>query len=216
MGSEVVIMIQPNCPSAWKWHSLFVADLINIIRPVSVVELGVHWGFSYLTMCETVKKLNIDCRCYGIDTWLGDNFTGRYGSEVYDFVVRENEKYAAFSQLIRLPFDAATESFRCGSIDIIHFDGSHDYPSVKNDWHKWSPMLTNRGIALFHDTQEDGMGVKKMFAELSNSYRHFEFEFCHGLGVLAVGQELSLPGLFDNHGQILSSWYGKRAKKIYG
>jgi hypothetical protein len=51
--------------------------------------------------------------------------------------------------------------------------------------------LSDRGIIMFHDTQErgEGYGVWKFWAEVKSKYPSFEFEHSHGLGVILVGEK---------------------------
>jgi hypothetical protein len=69
-------------PSAWMEHIPFGMFLIDILRPKTVVELGTHYGVSYCAFCQAVKELEIETRCYAVDTWQGDPQAGFYGPEV--------------------------------------------------------------------------------------------------------------------------------------
>jgi predicted O-methyltransferase YrrM len=181
--------------SAWTEHAPFACWLVEAMRPRSIVELGVHNGFSYFVLCQAARALALETRCFGIDRWTGDDQTGFYDDEVYDAVSRHNRRYEDFSRLIRMDFSDARDLFAEGSIDLLHIDGFHSYEAVRRDFETWLPKLSDRGVILFHDTAEfgAGFGVHRLWAELSDElYPHFAFTHGHGLGVLGVGAKL--PG----------------------
>lgn len=188
--------------SAWIQHAPFAFWLVNATHPENVVELGVHYGYSYFAFCQAVQQLKLSARCYGVDTWMGDEHSGFYGEEVFHKVNTHNEqKYSGFSHLIRATFDNALKHFQDKSIDILHIDGRHFYQDVKHDFETWRPKLSDRGIVLFHDTcvKEKNFGVFTLWEELRQLYPHFEFVHGHGLGVLGVGKLIpaKLRLLFD-------------------
>jgi methyltransferase family protein len=178
--------------SAWIEHAPFSFWLVNALKPSSIVELGVYYGYSYLTFCQAVRDLNLSSRCFGIDTWRGDEQTGTYGEDVYEQLCRDNGRYAAFSRLIHSTFDDAYDQFADGSIDLLHIDGCHFYEAVRHDFEKWRIKLSDRAVVLFHDTNEPDFGVFKLWAELRTRYRHFEFLHGHGLGALGFGKNLPI------------------------
>lgn len=81
--------------SAWLGHRPFGRWIVDALRPESFVELGVHNGTSFLTICDAVQRSGFHCPCYGIDTWKGDEHTGSYSAEVYknlsEYVVGQYE-----------------------------------------------------------------------------------------------------------------------------
>ena len=160
--------------------------LVDALRPRTIVELGVHNGFSYFAMCQAVRRLHLDTRCFAIDSWGGDEHAGYYGEEVYQQACGYNCRlWRTFRSLIRSDFadacehvsptarstccisTASTPMRRCGMISRA-----------------WLPKLSGRGIVLFHDTAEYGtaFGVHRLWDELRARYPHFEFEHGHGLG----------------------------------
>jgi hypothetical protein len=183
------------CDSAWIEHAPFAFWLVEAHRPATVVELGSHWGFSFFAFCQAVHALELATRCFAVDTWLGDEHAGWYGEEVFASVRERNEThYAAFAGLVRATFDEAAPRFANGSIDLLHIDGRHFYEDVRHDFELWLPKLSARGVVVFHDTavHERGFGVHRLWAELRQTYPHFEFFHGHGLGILGVGAEIGM------------------------
>ena len=181
--------------SAWLEHAPFAFWLTAALRPRSVVELGVHRGFSYFAFCQAVRRLRLDTRCFAIDHWVGDAHAGFYGADVYRDVCRHNRRYAGFSRLIRSDFADASHMFADGTIDLLHIDGCHTYEAVRRDFETWLPKLSERGVVLLHDTAEyrKDFGVYLLWDELRERCPHFEFVHGHGLGVVGIGSELPQP-----------------------
>ncbi|MHB1207362.1 MAG: rhamnan synthesis F family protein, partial [Rhodospirillaceae bacterium] len=140
--------------------------------------------------CQAIKHLNLDTRCFAVDTWQGDEHAGFYSEEFFNRVSDHNAAhYAAFSRLVRSTFDEALAHFSDGSIDLLHIDGRHFYDDVKHDFEAWRPKLSDRAVVLFHDTnvRERDFGVFRLWESLRDAYPSFEFLHGHGLGVLAYG-----------------------------
>jgi hypothetical protein len=177
--------------SAWKEHVPFAFFLTAALRPRAFVELGTHNGDSYLAFCEAIKRLDLPTRAHAVDTWQGDEHSGRYSNEVYDGLrAAHDPAYSSFSTLHRMTFDEALSKFDDGSIDLLHIDGLHTYEAVKHDYGTWRPKVADGGVILFHDTavRERGFGVYRLMDDLrAAGHALFEFEHGHGLGVLPVG-----------------------------
>jgi hypothetical protein len=179
--------------SAWWGHVPFAHWLVAVAKPHLLVELGTATGVSYTAFCEAVVRERLDTRCFAIDTWRGDEHAGFYNDEVYrEFSLFHEDRYGAFSNLLRTTFDEARDKFENGSIDLLHIDGLHTYDSVKHDFENWQPKLSSHAVVLFHDINERqaDFGVWRLWAELLQRYPGFEFVHNHGLGVLAVGLDV--------------------------
>ncbi len=173
---------------SWSGHLAFASDLIVATQPGLIVELGTHWGESYFTFCQAVEDHGLDCLCYAVDHWLGDEHAGRYGEEVFDEVQRYNERhYRQFSYLLRTNFDDAVSQFSDGTIDLLHIDGLHTYEAVSHDFHTWLPKVKGGGIILLHDIcpKHQDFGVWRLWDEIKAEFRStFEFHHSWGLGVV--------------------------------
>jgi hypothetical protein len=170
----------------WHGHVSFAHDIVMLLKPKVIVELGVHYGDSYFTFCQTVDELELDCNCFGVDSWTGDEHTGYYDPNVYDLVKEENIKYNKFSNLIKCSFSNALDQFDDGSIDLLHLDGCHTYEAVSCDFHEWKSKVRSNGIILFHDVsiQREDFGVYKFWEEITPKYPTVMFSHSCGLGVV--------------------------------
>jgi hypothetical protein len=164
------------------------------MKPQLLVELGTHAGVSYSALCQAVARCGLETRCYAVDTWRADPQAGLYGEEVFEEFRRyHDERYRAFSTLLRTTFDEALAQFHDGTVDLLHIDGYHTYEAVRHDFESWKPKLSQCAVVLFHDTNErqGDFGVWRLWAELSEQFPHFEFLHGHGLGVLAPGKNVN-------------------------
>jgi hypothetical protein len=191
-----------QAPSAWIEHVPFAFWLVDVLRPRTIVELGTHNGVSYSAMCQAVKSLGWATSCFAIDTWKGDEHAGFYPEDTYrDFAAFHDQRYGAFSQLIRSRFDDARPRFEDGSIDLLHIDGMHTYEAVRHDYQSWLPKLSANAVVLLHDTnvREREFGVHRLWSEITADKLHFSFLHGHGLGVLGHGRDYpdALRILFD-------------------
>jgi hypothetical protein len=178
--------------SAWTGHIPFMYHLLKMLKPNRYVELGVHLGGSFLTVCDAVQKYFLNCEAYGIDNWEGDIHAGIYeGDRIYRDLLNKIKEYP-FARLLRYDFDEANNRFQDGSIDLLNIDGCHRYGDVFNDFKLWFPMLTSRGVILFHDISvyERNFGVWQLWNDIKGGFPHIEFHHSYGLGVLLVGQDI--------------------------
>ncbi len=190
------MLMRPNlvrADSAWIGHIPFAGWIISALKPTIFVELGTHTGVSYSAFCQAVTENHLPTKCYAVDTWKGDEHASFYGEEVFEeYAAYHRQHFSSFSQLMRMTFDDAIQSFSDGSIDLLHIDGLHTYEAVKHDFETWLPKMSTKGVILFHDTdvRERNFGVWRLWEELSQRYSAFDFKHSYGLGVLFVGNKI--------------------------
>jgi hypothetical protein len=204
-------MTHPDLPSAnfapriygvgaWTSHLHFAYDLVAALRPSLLVELGVDRGESYFSFCQSVAENGIGTRCFGVDTWRGDEHAGGYDETTFAQVSEHNRaNYDTFSTLLRSGFDDALRKFEPDSIDILHLDGLHTEAAVRHDVDSWLPKLRPGGILLLHDVdvRSKEFGAWKVWDELQALGRSWTFHDGPGLGVWQNPPASKLPGFLE-------------------
>ena len=232
MGTEI---IHADLPSrhfeprlygvgAWTNHLHFAYDVVALVRPPVLVELGVDRGESYFAFCQSAQENKTGTRCFGVDTWRGDQHAGGYDETTFAQVFGHNRaNYDAFSTLIRADFDTARQQFEPESIDLLHLDGLHTEAAVRQDVDSWLPKLRPGGILLLHDVdvRKRDFGVWKVWAELQEGGRFWTFHQGPGLGVWQKPPALELPTPLerllapgDQGKEELAKYYHERADEL--
>lgn len=180
-------------PTTTRWLRLgpFAMWLIGAARPKTLVELGIHSGYSYFCFCQAVQELALPTKCFAIGSWQSGEHSAIHGDNVLTPAEFINKRYASFSTLLRKRSVDALCDFEDHSIDLLHIDGRHSYCDAKGEFEKWVPKLSNRAIVLFHDTEvhEKSFDVWKFWNEISSSHPTLNLPFERGLGVLFWGSE---------------------------
>src|SRR5687767_1114188 len=188
----------PTHPS-WVAHIPFAFALVEMMRPESIVELGVYEGSSYCAFCQAVAELALrGTRCFGIDTWRGDELMGAVNDRTLTRLKAHHDPlYSSFSQFVQADFDTAAAHVADGTIDLLHIDGLHTYEGVKHDFETWRPKMSEVGVILFHDTavRDGGFGVWRLWEEIAPHHPSLHFPHSNGLGVLALGPQVAPPVL---------------------
>jgi Methyltransferase domain len=208
---------------AWTNHLHFAYDLVALMKPALLVELGVDRGESYFAFCQAAAENQTGTRCFGIDTWRGDQHAGGYDETTFAQVTEHNRNYESFSTLLRSNFDDALAGFAEASIDVLHLDGLHTETAVRHDLESWLPKLRPGGILLLHDVRvrSKDFGVWKIWAELQRQSRSWTFEKGPGLGVWQKPPTRPLPGFLEEllgppneSNSSLAHYYTERAQAM--
>jgi len=207
---------------AWTPHLYFACDLVAVLKPALLVELGVDRGESYFAFCQSAAENKTGTRCFGIDTWRGDEHAGGYDETTFTQVSKHNRNYESFSTLLRCTFDEALRRFKEESIDVLHLDGLHTEAAVRHDLEAWLPKLRSGGLLLLHDVgvRSKGFGVWKIWGELREQSRSWTFHHGPGLGVWQKPPAAPLPGFLEqllarpNESNALAQYYTQRGDAL--
>jgi hypothetical protein len=209
---------------AWTPHLHFGYDLVAVLKPSLLVELGVDRGESYFAFCQSALENETPTRYFGIDTWRGDRHAGGYDETTFAEVSAHNAThYDSFSTLLRCEFDEALSRFEDDSIDLLHLDGLHTEDAVRHDVALWLPKLRPGAILLLHDVDVRGkdFGVWKVWDELQQQSRSWTFHDGPGLGIWQKPPAKPLAGFVEElleppnqTNTALANYYTERAKAM--
>lgn len=210
---------------AWTNHLHFAYDLVAVLRPRLLVELGTDRGESYFAFCQSAHENGTETRCFAIDSFRGDAQAGDYDETTFREVSAHNARfYPAFSTLIRAQFDDAVAQFGDRTIDLLHLDGLHTEGAIRHDLDVWLPKLRLGGILLLHDVdvRQHDFGVHILWEELKTRGRAFTFHAGPGLGVSEKPPPHIQPPLLETlfgkdtrAAQSLVDYYDRAAQELH-
>lgn len=131
-------------------HSVF-AELVNEVRPRTIVEIGSWKGQSTASLATACRDLELETRIYCVDTWLGalefytDPSPDRdlmkrdgYPQVYYEF--KQNMENAGhWERIVPVPLPSTLglkylqQRALCQRPVLIYIDASHEYEDVKRD-----------------------------------------------------------------------------------
>src|SRR2546423_13990979 len=75
---------------AWTAHLHFAYDLIALVRPRLLTELGTDRGESYFAFCQSAAENKTATRSFAVDSWQGDVQAGQYDETTFAQVAAHN------------------------------------------------------------------------------------------------------------------------------
>lgn len=145
--------------SEYKASVLF--DLITILKPEVIVEIGVFGGKSLIPMAYALKN-NQGGIIYGIDPWDSEeSIQGMEGANrewwqsvnhqtILDHLKGKIKHFNLDKQIILIKKTSADAKV-IHNIDILHIDGNHSEEAAYLDVNKWTPYVKKGGLIIFDD-----------------------------------------------------------------
>ena len=201
---ENFIVDASKYPTAWLGHGKFAIQLVAELKPKTIVDLGVDFGFS--TFCFAYPKIGY---VWGIDCFEGDYHAG--SKNTYAVVISQRailrQKYGIHNvNIVKGYFNDVAKEWETKpdtAIDILHIDGLHTYDACKEDFETWSKFLSPDGVVLFHDTISFKDDVGRFFEEIPGDFK-LNFQHSYGLGVWTPSENTyeKLQQIVANYGAI--------------
>ncbi len=168
----------------WGAESLLFEQLLKLLRPRLVIEVGSWKGRSAIYMASLAHKHGVSLELVCIDTFLGswehwekgaDNapVAFRNGRPVlYEQFLANVMKHGLEGVITPLPLDsgnAATLLAKLGvQADMIYVDADHEYEGVLADIEAYWPLVRPGGVLLGDDFVQEWPGVIRAVCDFSN------------------------------------------------
>lgn len=145
-----------------SWPNIYYARLqaiLEIVRPVSFVEVGVAYGYHAIDLLKNNPQLQY----VGVDPYIADydpkdgfskdveklfNLSGQIAMDTLFETVLNNlqSDFPGRSKLFRSSSENIIGNFEDASVDMIFIDGDHRYEPVLKDLRLWLPKIKSRGV----------------------------------------------------------------------
>lgn len=180
-------------PSAWRGLEPVAKAVVDRVKPLYMVELGVYYGYSLSYLVEYAMKHEEFCYAVGVDTFEGDKHAGGVATDACAQVREALAELTPNVDIWQMTFDEAAANWAIKNTDLLHIDGLHTYEAVKHDFETWEPLVTPGGAIMLHDiaVKKDDFGVWKLWEEIKASGKYETEEVLHsnGLGILYKPEE---------------------------
>lgn len=144
-----------------KYKASVLIDLILMLKPQIIVEIGVFGGKSVVPMAYALRK-NGEGKIYGIDPWSSvESIVGMEGvnkdywgsvnhEKILEGLIRKISQFGLENQ-IKLVRSTSENASPIYPIDILHIDGNHSEYTSLFDISKWVPLVKKGGLIIFDD-----------------------------------------------------------------
>lgn len=149
-----------------KFKASVLVDLVLMLKPENVVEVGVFGGKSLVPMaiaCQSINKGVVT----GIDPWSADrsiegmdganfNWWGSINHEAILNHLISKINHFELNEWIVLSRNTSEGAEPIQNIDILHIDGNHSEKAAEFDIKKWVPLVRKGGVVIMDDINWDG------------------------------------------------------------
>ena len=192
IGTDVYDSFVPTHPldlQGWVGNQTIFEKLIDQQKPNVIIEVGTWKGKSAIMMANVVKRLNLNCKIYCVDTWLGAiefwdwlshtpernlHLKHGYPQVYYQFlsnVVHTNNQDVIIP--VPLPSNLGCKLLKRKNIQsqLIYIDASHETDDVYDDMKHYYELLSPGGIMFGDDYSWESVrnGVSKFVKEQNMS-----------------------------------------------
>ena len=188
IGTDVYDSFVPTHPldlQGWVGNQTIFEKLIDQQKPNVIIEVGTWKGKSSIMMANVVKRLNLNCKIYCVDTWLGAiefwdwlshtpernlHLKHGYPQVYYQFlsnVVHTNNQDVIIP--VPLPSNLGCKLLKRKNIQsqLIYIDASHETDDVYDDMKHYYELLSPGGIMFGDDYSWESVrnGVNKFVSD---------------------------------------------------
>ena len=157
----------PDDVQGWGSDHPFMRSILDLVRPKTVIEVGVWKGAATIHMLQVMHELGIEPKFYCVDTWTGsiEHWTEepyqpllglKHGFPTLYWQFLANVKRSGFHSCVTpVPMPSRQAALLLASAnvlaDFIYIDAAHDEQSVRMDAEEYWSLLTGEGAIMFDD-----------------------------------------------------------------
>lgn len=183
----------------WTGTHPFLTEIVEKVRPTTIIEVGSYTGQSAITMAKAAQKINLETKILCVDTWLGspEHWRNDKCNDLALFQYFENGTSVMYDQFIVnmilngvdnivVPIPNTSKNafhilqWKNVKANLIYIDASHEKTEVCDDIILYSKLLEPGGF-LFGDDYRSWKDVRegaheaseKLGGTLTVHYDHF-------------------------------------------
>jgi hypothetical protein len=172
--------------SRWKENDAIVSDILEIVKPKTIVDIGTYKGYSAHEL-SFADKWNDDAHVYTIDPVdHGADFSGVDNVTFWNMTSEQafqNIKDKKYIPTVGTQGESFLKEFK---IDLLHIDGDHDFDVVAKDLTSWSQFFHQDTVVLMHDVTNIGVagfGPIRVFLTATMPFKAV-YSRGNGLGIM--------------------------------
>ena len=171
----------------WNGDAPILSNTISNTRPSVIFDVGVWKGQSTINMAKKCIDLNIDCRVYAIDTFLGSTehivndfpnylLPKSYGYPSLYYTFLNNVICSGVADIVYPIPNTSDNAFHILkhfkiNADLIHIDAAHEYDLVLRDMENYWQLLNPGGTMICDDYFNQWPGVVNAVNDFINKYQ---------------------------------------------
>lgn len=156
--AKIPFELMPEELQGWNGDSPLFFELIEKVKPKTIVEVGSWKGLSTVNMAKSCQKLNLDTKIYCVDTWEG-SLEFPLNQELYGDTWSNEKVFDKFMSNLHhngvleivTPIKSLSKDAEVPMADLIYIDGDHTYEGVYADITKYWNNLNESGIMFGDD-----------------------------------------------------------------
>ena len=175
-------------PRGWNEGSPIFEEVIKVLRPTKIIEVGTWKGASALRMAALLKKYELGAEIVCVDTFLGSithwmnpehpelGMPMKFGRPtLYDQFIANVIHAGHTDVLVPFPTDSLTaaEFFKAKRMiaDVIYIDAGHDYDHALADIQAYWDIVRPGGVIFGDDYKLDWIGVVRAVHDFADSVK---------------------------------------------
>jgi hypothetical protein len=166
-------------------HMCFEYDLVEALRPRTVVDLGAGDAASFFVFCQSMRDHDIDGVCFAVDEWQ-DDAKKPEEDETHSLSINHHARtyHRGIAYLSKLSPDNALTHFAEGTIDLLRIDAQRVGTPLDALVDAWTPRVAPGGVVLCPGVLRKDGDLGAAWERVTRRRRGTTFERGFGLGVL--------------------------------